>query len=165
MFPRRNFDLKCDFSVPKLEDDKSNLSAFYKADTFGTDQDCFRNYGGYPRNELALINETESLEVAKTLANKLIQLNDDTKVDVPDSELSLMLKSKYCQAPSEQIKWYDSILEHRDSIAAKRACERAERQRVAKEQAELQELKDSLTPEEKEEIRIAKRKKQTSKLV
>ena len=165
MFPRRDYNLQSDFSLPKLKEDKSNLSAFYKPDTFGTEQPCFKNYGGWPRNELAIINETESIEVAKALADKLVSLPDDTKVNVPDSQLSLMLKSKYCQTPSEQVAHYERVIEARDTMLANRRAAAAARAAAAKEKAELQEIKDSLTPEEREEIRVAKRKKQTSKLV
>lgn len=165
MFPRRNYDLKSDFSLPQLDEDKSNLSAFYKPDTFGTEQPCFKNYGGWPRNELAIINETESIEVAKAIADKLVSLPDDTQVNVPDSQLSLMLKSKYCQTPSEVVAHYERILEARDNMFANRKSASAAAAAAAKEKAELQELKDSLTPEEREEIRVAKRKKQIDKLV
>lgn len=165
MFPRRDYNINSDFSVPKLNEDKSNLSAFYKADTFATEEDCFKNYGGWPRNELAIINETEFLEVAKTLAAKLVPLPDDTKVGIPDSQLSLMLKSKYCQTPSEVTAHYERILEHRDAIIAERQAAVARKKAAAVQANELQDIKDSLTPEEREEIRVAKRKKQTSKLV
>ena len=59
-----------------LKSDKSNLSDFYSADLFETRDESLKNYGGYPRNELAIINEAQSVATVKALADRLVALPD-----------------------------------------------------------------------------------------
>ena len=62
-----------------LSSDGSNSGKFYKADTLALDGEEFRNYGGYPRNEIAIINEQNSIDVAKAKIHiKQLRINIKT---------------------------------------------------------------------------------------
>lgn len=153
--------------VPVLEVDGSNASAFYCGDVLHLIGDEFKNYGGWQRNELAVINEQNSEAVAQALVGKLYQSHDDGTLesDIPDDELRMHLKPRWCQTPSEQIEFYNRMLEIRDSrIEAKRkaAAERAEAQRIADEKDALW---NSLTAEEKEALLKKKREKEVESLI
>lgn len=103
-------------SYPVLESDGSNVGLFYCADVVGARRFA-QNYGGYPRSEIAEINEAQSLELQMNL---LSSLNDYSPKDNPNSGLSdaeIMLghKSKYIQTPSESVRWLESQIAERDS--------------------------------------------------
>lgn len=153
--------------VPVLAQDGSNGSQFYTGDVLNLRGDEFKNYGGWPRNELAIINEQQSEAIAQAMCDKLVQVHDDGTLekDMPDSELRLQLKSRYCQTPSEQTAHFERLLEIRDERIA-------EKQRIANERAEelrIQKKKDdlwnSLTPEEKEQVLKRKREKEVESLI
>lgn len=103
-------------SYPVLESDGSNVGLFYCADVVGARRFVL-NYGGYPRSEIAEINEAQSLEMQMAL---LSSLNDFSPKDNPNSGLSdveIMLghKSKYIQTPSESVRWLESQIAERDA--------------------------------------------------
>lgn len=153
--------------VPVLDVDGKNSSAFYCGDVLHLTGDEFKNYGGWQRNELAIINEQNSEAVAQALCDKLYQLHDDgvLESDVSDTELRLHLKPRWCQTPSEQIAFNERMLEIRDSrIEAKRkaAAERAEADRIV---AEKDALWNSLSAEEKETLLKKKREKEVESLI
>ena len=120
MFPRRDLNFKEEIVVPKLADDGSNQYDFYCADTLGSKK-FVTNYGGWPRSDLALINEQTDLGVAKAMAAQLVDFNSD-KPDfhrgMSDTEIIMQSRSKYCQAPSEQIKFIERQISERDARIA-----------------------------------------------
>ena len=150
-----------------LKEDGSNATEFFKGDTFDLNGDAFRNYAGYPRNEIAVINEQESVAVAQAMFERLQVLPDDSKLpeNVSDADLKLGLRSRYCQTPSEQIAWTEEMLRVRDErIAAKRdKAAKAAAEQKAKEERDA--LWNSLTPEEREQIMKKKRDKELDTLV
>ena len=154
---------KIKHNVMKLASDGSNGSGFYRADVIMCSGKEFKNYGGYPRNELAIINEQQSLEAAQVLCDKLIELPDDSKLpkDISDAELMLTMKSRYCQTPSEQIAHYERLLEMKEN----RLADKARKDQERKDLAEREKLIASLTDEEKEALEKKKREREVESLI
>lgn len=150
-----------------LKADGSNADEFYKADVLELIGKEFRNYGGYPRNEIAVINEQQSIEVAKALFERLQQLPDDSKLekDVSDADLKLQLKSRYCQTPSEQIAHNEEMLRIRDERLQTNAARKAADSAIAREKAKKDALWNSLTEEERASIMAKRRQKELDSLV
>lgn len=101
-------------AYPVLESDGSNADQFYAADVVGNRRFA-HNYGGYPRSEIAEINEAASLEQQMSLLNDLRDMSptDNPNAGKTDAEIMLGHKSKYLQTPSESVKWLESQLEER----------------------------------------------------
>ncbi len=108
-----------DYKLPELKEDGSNKSDFFCADVVGNKRFAF-NYGGYPRSDLAIINEQSNLQVAKAMLQELPygSANGTFDSSIPDQELLLGLKSKYLQTPSEIIGYIESELGRRQSLRA-----------------------------------------------
>lgn len=159
--------VEVDHSIPVIASDGKNASDFYRPDVIPVEGDEFRNYGGYPRNELAIINEQQSIVVAQALADKIVTLPDDTKLekDVSDVDLRLSLRSRYCQTPSEQIAHHERMLELRDARNAEIAAARAKKVELARIEKEKSDLWNTLTQEERDNVLAAKRKKELDSLV
>lgn len=103
--------------VATLKKDGSNKSDFFVCDVVGA-QKFARNFGGHPRSDLALINEQNDLRVAENLLNRLQDFGSapDTNAGLSDTEILLAHRSKYCQAPAEQIAYFESELNRRASL-------------------------------------------------
>lgn len=113
---KKHIEQNTKFSFPELKADGSNANEFFCADIVGARRFA-QNYGGYPRSEIAQINEAASLEEQM---NIMQTLNDYSPANNPnagltDAEIMLGHKSKYLQAASEQIAWLDAQLERRDN--------------------------------------------------
>lgn len=97
---------------PKL--DKDTVNGYYRADVI--DGKFTENYGGWPRNDIALINEQTSLEAAKVMLDNLTTLPENNgNAGLSDFDIMLSHKSKYCQSPSEVTSWIENQLALRDS--------------------------------------------------
>lgn len=166
MFPVRDIkNVKQHVVIPVLDEDMSNISDFFRVDVAGN-KGVPLNYGGWPRSDLALINAQKDMGVAKALANQVTVLPDSNQnVGLTDAEIMLNAKSKYCQSPAEYMRYIEQQIELRDSKILTRQRVQQQAAQVAAARAAEQELRDSLTPEEREEVRVAKRKKQINKLV
>lgn len=166
MFPVRDIkNVKQHVVVPVLADDKSNISDFFRVDVAGN-KGVPLNYGGWPRSDLALINAQTDMGVAKALANQVTVLPESNQnTGLTDTEIMLNGKSKYAQTPSEYMRYIEQQIELRDSKILNQQYVKQQAAKVAAERAAEQEIRDSLTPEEREEVRVAKRKKQINKLV
>lgn len=105
-----------EFQLPVLSADGSNKADFYTPDVIGNRRFA-QNYGGYPRSDIALINEQTDIALAKGL---LESLNDYSQPDFnqgrSDAELLLSVRSKYLQTPSEQVRYFESQIAQRDSL-------------------------------------------------
>lgn len=115
--------------VPTLQPDGSNATDFFTADVVGNKRFA-QNFGGYPRSEIAEINDAVSLEVQKSLLNQIDDYRhvaDGQNAGLSDVELAMSHRSKYCQAPSEQQDWLVEQMQIRD---AKLAVMRAEAEKV-----------------------------------
>lgn len=100
---------------PELFSDGSNARMFFCADVVGNRRFA-QNYGGYPRSDIAEINNAANEQMQMQL---LSQLNDYSPSSNPnagltDAEIMLGHRSKYQQAPSESIAWLESQLHQRD---------------------------------------------------
>lgn len=100
----------------KLARDGSNANRFFCADVVGSRRFA-QNYGGYPRSEIAQMNEAVSLEEQINLLNYLQDYtpSNNPTAGLSDAEIMLGHKSKYLQAASEKIAWLESQLEQRDA--------------------------------------------------
>lgn len=102
-----------EFKVPTLKEDGSNVADFYVADVIGN-KAFAKNYGGYPRSDIALINEQTNISVARSMLEALPELPESSPA--ADGEYKLSLRSKYCQTPSEVISYLEDELEKRDNF-------------------------------------------------
>lgn len=166
MFPTRNYYIKQEVEIPVMAKDKSNLSDFFKVDVAGNHAIPF-NYGGWPRSDLAQLNALSDMQVAKAFASHLVELPDDTvyNAGLSDEAIILQAKSKYVQSPAEMTRYIEGQLEFRDAQLAAVQRSKAAQAAAAASKKEIDDLKDSLTPEEREEIRAESRKNQIKKLV
>lgn len=101
---------------PKVSKDSKNVNAFYKADTIVM-KDFMLNFGGYPRSEVAIINDQANAVLAEDMLSRLVVMptDDNANVGLSDAEIMLSHRSKYCQMPSEQIEFLDGVLSRRDA--------------------------------------------------
>lgn len=148
------------------EEGKSDPHLFFKPVDEYTSREFARNYGGHPRSDIALLNEQTDMSAVSWLLDKLQQRpSDGVGSDVSDQELSINHKSKYCQTASEVIDYYEDILKRRDD---RELAQMQEKDRASKEKEfaeRRKKLRDSLTPEEREALRVAKRKKEVDELL
>lgn len=104
------------YENPVLAVDGSNAQLFFCADIVGAKRFA-QNYGGYPRSEIAQINEAATMEEQLNLMNSLRDYSpsDNPNAGKTDAEIMLGHKSKYLQAASEKIAWLEGQLERRDN--------------------------------------------------
>lgn len=104
------------FEYESLKKDGSNVSRFFCADVVGSRRFA-QNYGGYPRSEIAQMNEAASLEEQINLLNSLQDYSPSSNPNAGLSDVEIMLghKSKYLQAASEKIAWLERQIEQRDA--------------------------------------------------
>lgn len=108
-----------ELKVPTLKKDGSNLADFYVADVIGN-KGFAKNYGGYPRSDIALINEQTNMSVARSMLEALPELPESSPA--VDGEYKMALRSKYCQSPSEIISYIEGELEKRDNFYKAKAA-------------------------------------------
>lgn len=113
-----------------LKEDGKNASAFYGTYALCAN-DFARNYGGYPRSDIALINDQQNIQVAQAMLDKLPNIHVNGSLD--DVSAKAALTSKYMQCPSEIIPYIERVASER--------LEKAERIRQAKEDAAASEKK------------------------
>ena len=127
------------FELPQLKSDGSNKNDFFCPDVVGSKRFCL-NYGCHPRSDVSMINEQTSLEAAQHMLNELVdfRFNEPSTDGVSDTEILLGLRSKYCQAPAEQIAFYEGELAR---LQNKRAYEAAEAAKKAEKTISFEENK------------------------
>lgn len=118
--------------LPKLKKDGSNKNDFFVADTIGN-QRFAQNFGGYPRSDIALINEQNDLRMAEQTLARLQQFPDVQQSAKTDAEILLSHRSKYCQTPSENIRYYEQEI---GRVAAKRDAEQMNAERPVSKDVE-----------------------------
>ena len=139
---KKHIESAISFEPSVMLSDGSNAGDFFVADVVGNRRFA-QNFGGYPRSEIAEINDAATLEMQKILLNQLTDYRD--KADSQnsgksDAEIALGHRSKYCQMPCEMQSWIEGQLklsfEKREAeISALRA---REAQRVAYFKNQLQ---------------------------
>lgn len=99
---------------PVFESDGTNKSMFYCADVVGGRQFA-QNYGGYPRSEIAELNEMTNIAQMQQLLSQMADYSpsDNPNAGKTDAEIMLGHKSKYMQTPSESIQWLEGQLHQR----------------------------------------------------
>lgn len=100
--------------VEPLKEDGSNAGDFFVADIVGNKKFA-QNFGGYPRSEIAEINECTNLEMQKSLLNALTDYRsgaDGQNAGLSDVQIAMGHRSKYQQAPSEMQDWIETQLQN-----------------------------------------------------
>lgn len=107
----------------KMKADGSNAKLFFCADVVGN-KTFAQNFGGYPRSEIAQINEAVNLQVARTLFQSLEDYSPktDPNAGMTDAQIALGHKSRYAQAPSEIQDYLNGQLAIRDAKRAEIAA-------------------------------------------
>lgn len=148
-------------------EESSDPHGFYQiVDDFAA-QDFAKNYGGFARSDVAILEEQEDLTYVNNLLARLNERHSDGVLEsvMSDADLMLAHKSKYCQSASEKIKYYENLLEERD----RRELERFDGEEKTKREAELKErrelLRQTLNPEEKEYLRKKAREREIDTLI
>lgn len=112
--------------VQVLKSDGSNANDFYTPDVVFADKAFAQNFGGYPRSDIAIINEQQNIVVQKALLDKLETITpDNSNAGLSDVEISQGHRSKYQQAPSEMQSWLSGQLAIRDAKRAEYARQMA----------------------------------------
>lgn len=108
-------------SIPviKMKADGSNAKLFFCADVVGN-KTFAQNFGGYPRSEIAQINEATNLQVARSLFQSIEDYSPKTNptAGMTDAQIALAHKSRYAQAPSEIQSYLNDQLALRDAARA-----------------------------------------------
>lgn len=146
--------------VQIVEFSPDTAERFYTADVVDTTRSYARNYGGYCRNDIALINEQDNQEVALSMLDRLRELPHDGSTDKSVEELRQSHRSRYCQTSSEQCIWIENQLEIAEN-KAKLLAEDERKLELSKQESERRKaFEDSLTSEEREKIRSIRREKE-----
>lgn len=109
-----NRSIVLDF-VPELKADGSNSKDFFAIDSVSVKKFA-QNYGGYPRSDIAEINEQSNVMIQAEMLSRLQQLPvSDSNSGLSDQEIMLQHRSKYCQTAGEQISWLEELIKYRDA--------------------------------------------------
>lgn len=112
--------------LPKLAKDGSNKGDFYSTETL-VSKKFAQNFGGYPRSDIAIINDQNNMAVARAMIEQLI---DYSSVGNPndgksDTEIMLGVQSKYMQSPAEFLPYFENEIAKRDAALAVAAQSRS----------------------------------------
>lgn len=153
--------------VPALEIEPSpdNVAAFYCAADFETQKSFCKNFGGYPRSDIAMIIEEQNIEVAQQLAARLVQFPESGDSNLSDTELLANARSKYCQTPAEMVAHIERLLEKRDADLSAKMDDEQKSKLSDEQKARRQALLDSLTSAERDEVNAQRRKVKLSELI
>lgn len=122
---QKHIDSFIESIVPiELAPDGSNANDFFCADVVGG-KDFVQNFGGYPRSEIAEINEQKNIQLQAAMLQKLEDYSqfNNPNAGKTDAEIALSHKSRYQQTATEMQSWLEGQLQIRD---AKMAAMRAE---------------------------------------
>lgn len=113
MWPNLTNDSKVTYkkkTLPKLKKDGSNRYDFFLPDVIDSHK-FTANYAGWPRSDIAAINEQSNLQAAQHMLNQLPQFSDgENTAGLTDDAIMLSFKSKYMQTSSEMIRYFDEQL-------------------------------------------------------
>lgn len=108
--------------VVGINEDKSNIKDFFVADVH-QGRSFLLNDGGYPMNDVDAIIRQQNDAIRESMLNSLVEVpTTGVPSDTPNEEVLMSLKSRYQQAPSELVKFYEKQLEIAES---KRAAEKS----------------------------------------
>lgn len=98
--------------LPKM--DEKSYDKFYRYDVI--QEDFVMNYGGWARNDIAIIDEQSNIQAAKILLERLGELPGDTSNSgLTDEQILLHHRSRYAQSPSEVQSYIEEQLALRDA--------------------------------------------------
>lgn len=101
--------------LPELFDDGSNISAFYPINDM-VKENFAQNFGGYPRSDIAIIEDQQNISVARSMLEQLPDYRSMDKSDLrSDAEVLFSVRSKYMQSPSEILPFIEKEIEKRDA--------------------------------------------------
>ena len=91
-----------DGNIEYMEKDGSNANRFFCADVV-SNRKFAQNYGGYPRSEIAEINDQANLEIQKSMLAQLVDFTNQPNptAGMSDAQLMLSHRSKYQQSQNE----------------------------------------------------------------
>lgn len=142
-----------------------NASAFYAVLDVNSQKSFTKNFGGYPRSDIAQIADEQNQEVALQLMANLQERLSDGFVDADDAQLLASHRSRYCQTPSEMVAFVDNVLSQRDERIMQDADD-AEKSKIEKERDERRRLLlESLSSAERDDVNSAKRRAKLAELI
>lgn len=105
--------------LPQLAKDGSNKGDFFATETM-VSKKFAQNYGGYPRSDIALINEQNNISVARAMVEQLTDYSSvgSENQGKSDAEIMLSVQSKYMQAPAEFLPYLENEISKRDARLA-----------------------------------------------
>lgn len=113
-------DLKGITPISQLSED--NFDSFYKPDVMSGD--FVLNEYGWPRSDVAILNEQTSVDAAQAILNKLVEVPSlPANSGLTDAEIMLQHRSKYQQTPSEVTAYIERQLQMREADAMKKAAD------------------------------------------
>ena len=148
-------------------DETSDPHGFYQiVDDFAA-QDFAKNYGGFARSDVALLEEQDDLTYVNNLLSRLSERHSDGVLESAMSDADLMLshKSKYCQSASEKIAYYENLLKVRDDRELARLEGEEKEKREQELKARRDALRQTLNAEEKEYLRKKARERAIDDLI
>ena len=109
MITRKGYEVKVE--CPVLLDDKSNIKDFFVADVHGG-RSFLLNDGGYPMNDVDMIIRQQDANIRESMLAQLQEVpTTGFPADMPNQEVLMGLRSRYQQAPSEMVNFYEKQLE------------------------------------------------------
>lgn len=116
----KDYKMPSEPALKTINKDGSNKGDFYGVETLSS-QKFAQNYGGYPRSDIALINEQQNLSVAESMLENLPDFGTQNNPNqgLSDIEIIKGVQSKYMQSPAEVIPYLEKqIQERNDRLAA-----------------------------------------------
>lgn len=113
--------------VTGINEDKSNIKDFYVADVH-QGRSFLLNDGGYPMNDVDAIIRQQNDAIRESMLNSLAEVpTTGVPYETPNEEVLMSLKSRYQQAPSELVRFYEKQLE---IVESKRAAENTPKETI-----------------------------------
>lgn len=105
-----------DIVLPVLDKEGKNKEDFFMADTIGQ-KNFAQNFGGYPRSDIAIIDDQNNVQVAKALVAQLVDYGTDKVANkgMSDNDIRLAIQSRYQQTASEVMPFIEERLRIRDA--------------------------------------------------
>lgn len=151
---------------PEMLADGSNSELFFARVSPAENQAFVRNEAGWIRNDLDLIMQMESDNVAASILDSLREIEQKGfPADESPDVIRQSLMSKYQQSPSEITNWIEQQLEFQEIKAEEERLLSDSKLSDEKRAEALKEFKDSLTNEERDIWLKSKRQKKMERMI
>lgn len=170
-FKKLNFEdilniLDCRAKEPEMLADGSNSELFFVRVSPAENQSFVRNQAGWVRNDLDLIMQMESDNVAASVLNNLREIEQTGfPADESPDVIRQSLMSKYQQSASEVTNWIEQQLEFQDIKAEEERLLADSKLSEEQRKAALKDFKENLTNEERDIWLKSKRQKQMERMI